>query len=147
MMATCGRCGYDGPFTHGCGPSPAGVSLVPRVHDLEAEQQLRDQVAVVGRGVRMWHYIEMMLLPRMEGLVESLQASYEHTAKLEALAERRKTALGGVVKLLDNISLRTDDGWAGMGELKHYMKLLANINDQAREGAILARAAIEEEEK
>jgi len=36
-MATCGKCGYDGPFAHGCGPSPASVSLVPRVNDLEAE--------------------------------------------------------------------------------------------------------------
>ncbi len=62
----------------------------------EAEQQLRDQVAgdlgdyleVVGRGVQVLNYVDMMLLPRMEGLAESLQASYEHTAKLEALAER-----------------------------------------------------------
>ena len=62
----------------------------------EAEQQLRDQVAgdlgdyleVVGRGVQVLNYVDMMLLPRMEGLAESLQASYEHTAKLEARAER-----------------------------------------------------------
>ena len=72
----------------------------------EAEQQLRDQVAsdlgdyleVIGRGVQAWNYMDMMLLPRMEGLAESLQASYEHTAKLEALAERRKEALDAWVR-------------------------------------------------
>ena len=60
----------------------------------------------------------------------------------KARAERRGEALNGAARLLDYISRRTDDGWAGMGELKHYKTLLASINNQAREGAVLARAAI-----
>ena len=67
----------------------------------EARKQLRDQVAgdlgdyleVIGRGVQAWNYMDMMLLPRMEGLAESLQASYEHAATLEATDLERKKAL------------------------------------------------------
>ncbi|KKL54444.1 hypothetical protein LCGC14_1573460 [marine sediment metagenome] len=70
----------------------------------------------------------------------------ERLHEAEALAERRGEALNGAARLLDYISRRTDDGWARMGELKHYKRLLASINDQAREGAILARAAIDPEE-
>ena len=111
----------------------------------EAERQLLDQVAgnlgeymeVVQRGCEVWNYMEMMLLPRMEGLAESLQASYEHTAELRALAERRKKALADW----------PNDGHSDMCSFLHDLRSsMAVYRDcdcgfQARE---LARDAIEE---
>ncbi|KKL61582.1 hypothetical protein LCGC14_2193860 [marine sediment metagenome] len=113
----------------------------------EAKQQLRDQVAsdlgdyleVVGRGVQVWNYMDMMLLPRMEGLAESLQASYEHTAKLEALAERRKKALVRLERGYDN-----HPGFMTMGKSGEECLHCGCLGGH---GDVCPFAAIEEEEK
>ncbi|KKL69819.1 hypothetical protein LCGC14_2111060 [marine sediment metagenome] len=113
----------------------------------EAEQQLRDQVAgdlgdyleVVGRGVQVLNYVDMMLLPRMEGLAESLQASYEHTAKLEALAERRKKALVRLERGYDN-----HPGFMTMGKSGEECLHCGCLGGH---GDVCPFAAIEEEEK
>ncbi len=74
----------------------------------EAEAQLRDQVAndlgefleVVQRGVALWNYVDMMLLPKLEGLLELIPATHAVLREVEterdaykALAEECREAL------------------------------------------------------
>ncbi len=85
-MATCGKCGYDGPFNHGCGPASPSVSLLPRITELEAENtRLQDGY---------------------DGLKCQYDEQHDELLSLVALAERRKEALEGV-KVRDD----TDGLW------------------------------------
>ncbi len=87
MMATCGKCGYDGPFNHGCGPSPASVSLVPRVNDLEAENaRLQDELKATKWTLEMDD-------PRLLKAVQTITRLVKERDRYKALAERRKKAL------------------------------------------------------
>ena len=112
-----------------------------RIADLVAERdalQARAEEAEEHMGEAWQEYRRLRYLRRR------LRWAEEESDRYKALEERRKKALSNAARLLDYISRRTDDGWAGMGERKHYQRLLASINDQAGEGAIRVRAAIEE---
>ena len=64
----------------------------------EAEEQLRDRVAndlsdyleVVGRGVSLWNYVDMMLFPKLEGLRELIPAIHAVRCEVERERDRYK---------------------------------------------------------
>ena len=87
-MATCGKCGYDGPFSHGCGPDSPSVSLLPRIADLEAEN-----ARLQGRG---------------DDYKAESEVSFARAKRAEALAERRGEALKGCCS-------RIGDTWHRLG--------------------------------
>lgn len=94
MMATCGKCGYSGPFAHGCGPSASTVSLLPRIADLEAENaRLQTRVEETERerdDFRSRLKLEQASFRTCDGF---LVAAARERDRYKASAERRGEAL------------------------------------------------------
>ncbi len=97
-MATCGRCGYDGPFNHGCGPASPSVNLLTRLAELEDENaRLRDRVEEAEAFTKeVQEYRDFWLAKYDEATIkhdDALGRSEHDLAHYKALAERRKKAL------------------------------------------------------
>ena len=103
MMATCGKCGYSGPFNHGCGPDSPSVSLLPRIADLEAENaRLQGRACLIcGRDAPCELDTNKDNDPNWPGSpctfdlspIDAARRFMQKRDEWKALAERRKKAL------------------------------------------------------
>ena len=99
--------------------------IVSLSHDLERQLEkqcvgdLGDYLEAVERGVALWHYMDMMLFPKLEGLWESIEASHAVRREVEAERDEAREKLASVEAFGDKLAKGHVSGtWQGLVKRK-----------------------------